>query len=383
MKRILHIASHRGNLGDMINHEGFYALLREVIGDFHVDKLELRDFYFSARHRCCFDLELAKHVNAYDFCVIGGGGYFDVRWTGSATGSTLDFSDDFLDAIHIPVLVNAMGYFEYLACETEETYLKFQRFLENVLSRPNWMITVRNDGSLDRIRKRYGTKIASGILEVPENGLFCPLQPGEAKDIGLSPVIGFCLATSLFTRECCGLDKERFHSIIAELIERLVDEQYHIVLMPHIPDDLETIVRVLSNVSDEAKRKHILVAPYDASTVLARDRMASYYRMCNCMVGMRFHSLVTALNLKIPTIALAGYPQIRDFFDNMNLHDFCVPVRILLNDIDQLHELISQLLAEKEKTVKLQEQTFLTLKARRSQYIKTISDFLCIHKGAR
>lgn len=89
-KHLLHIASFKGNVGDIINHEGFYNKLRSQI-DFDIEQIEIRKFYRNAGE-LNFDSELVKKINEYDGLVIGGGGLFDIRWNDSLTGTTVDMS---------------------------------------------------------------------------------------------------------------------------------------------------------------------------------------------------------------------------------------------------------------------------------------------------
>lgn len=108
---IVHIASHKGNIGDLINHQGFYSLFQNE--KFKITKIELRDFYFSTPNRKLFNCDLADYINTFDLCIFGGGGFFDVQWPESESGTTLNLSSSFLEEITIPVLFNCMGYHEY------------------------------------------------------------------------------------------------------------------------------------------------------------------------------------------------------------------------------------------------------------------------------
>lgn len=102
----MHIASFSGNIGDVINHNGFYTACNIKLDD--VVQLEMRRFYRNAND-LAFDDELAAYINTFDRLIIGGGAYFDIRYAESATGTTLDMKNDFIAKINIPVLVNAMG----------------------------------------------------------------------------------------------------------------------------------------------------------------------------------------------------------------------------------------------------------------------------------
>lgn len=110
-KEILHIASFSGNIGDVINHYGFYKSFN--IDESHIEKIEIRRFYRNCvgADKLNFDERLIDKINSKKVLILGGGGFFDVYWNESLTGTTFDMSQKFLDKIKIPVLVNASSYY--------------------------------------------------------------------------------------------------------------------------------------------------------------------------------------------------------------------------------------------------------------------------------
>lgn len=175
---IIHIASHKGNIGDIFNHAGFYQYLDKILNkEYSIEKVELRDFYYSAKNKKNFDKVFADYINTFDLCIIGGGGFFDAQWENSQTGTTLDFSDNFIDCIKIPVIVNAMGYHEYPDKTNEIIRQKFNHFLNKIVDKRNWLVSVRNDGSFERIEKQYKNIALDKILKVPDNAFFTMLPP--------------------------------------------------------------------------------------------------------------------------------------------------------------------------------------------------------------
>ena len=100
--------------------------------------------------------------------------FFDARWEDSSTGTILDFSEDFIDEIKIPVVVNAMRYNEFFVKTNDIILKKFQNFINKISSNNNWLITVRNDGSLKRLKYRY--KKIEKVIKVPDNAFFTSLS---------------------------------------------------------------------------------------------------------------------------------------------------------------------------------------------------------------
>ena len=53
---IIHIASHKENIGDIFKYAGFYQLLDKIFDKifdkkYTVEKIELRNFYYSAKRK--------------------------------------------------------------------------------------------------------------------------------------------------------------------------------------------------------------------------------------------------------------------------------------------------------------------------------------------
>lgn len=324
--RIIHIATFKGNIGDRINHNGFYKLLNEIFDDIEITQIELRDFYFSAKAQRRFNDEFANQINEFDLCIFGGGGFFDAQWLNSSTGVTLNLSEDFVNKIQIPVLVNAMGYHEYPGITDEAICAKFSRFLSLITSKKNWCITVRNDGSYERLLNRYGYDMVSNIKKVADNGFFCNFK-ADVEPAQDEVTIGMCITNDLFSEEYNkNVDTGVFNKCMSECINSQVSKNRRIVLFPHTPNDVNVISKLFEHIDNEAKRNNIVVAPYDASSDNSVTQLAQYYKKCDCIVGMRFHSLITAINLKIPAVALAGHRQMESLFEDLNISEHCVRV---------------------------------------------------------
>ena len=76
IKKVAHIASFKGNIGDILNHEGFYYSFDDILSNAIIDKFEIRRFYLNASDRLYFDSSFAKKLNSYDLIILGGGGFF-------------------------------------------------------------------------------------------------------------------------------------------------------------------------------------------------------------------------------------------------------------------------------------------------------------------
>lgn len=343
--KIIHIASFKGNVGDIFNHAGFYQLLDKIFDKkYTVEKVELRDFYYTAKNKKFFDKVFANYINTFDICVLGGGGFFDARWEDSSTGTTLDFSEDFIDEIKIPVVVNAMGYNEFPGKTNDIILKKFQNFIDKISSKNNWLITVRNDGSLKRLKYRY--KKIEKVIKVPDNAFFTSLPPlhSNLPRKEKTETIGLCITNDLFSSLYNDkVTTDDLNQLIAKFVNKQAKRNRNFIFFPHIPNDINVINEVLKNIENNVKRNQIIIAPLNAISVSGVYQLANYYKQCDCLIGMRFHSLIMGINLHIPAISLAGHQEIESLFTELNMEKFCLKVNNF--DIDnKLDEIVEVLL---------------------------------------
>lgn len=376
MIRIIHITSFKGNIGDRINHNGFYKLIQDLYGEVKIEQVEMRDFYFSAKNRKRFDCEFAEYINRFDMCVLGGGSFFDAQWENSNTGVSMDLSSEFIDRIKVPVLVNAMGYHEYPDVTNSEICSKFQKFLKLISSRDNWLITVRNDGSYERLISRYGTEIINKTHKVPDNGFFCDFLTD--KEIEKEKItIGMCITNDLFSEEYNkDVTTDIFNKIIANFIDEQSEKNRRIILFPHTPNDIDVISKIFFYLKSETKRNNIVVAPYNANTEESIGILGTYYNSCDCVIGMRFHSLVSAMRLRVPAIALTGHRQIEALFEDLSLLDYRVRVDNI-NFVNSLSDCLERILNNRENICKQYDDMYEDyLEKLYTQYKKKIQVFV-------
>jgi len=235
--KVLHVASFRGNIGDYANHQGFYKKFKKITpADF--TQLEIRKFYKN-RDEMRFDESFVELVNKYDLLILGGGGFFDLKWDYSNTGTTINLSKKIIESIKIPVLVNAMGYHEYGEVK-DENVKKFKNFLEIITKRNNWLVTVRNDGSYERLYKRYGN-LVKNITKVFDNGFY--YLPKEFSKWKLKEEnttwIGMNVTNELFdTKFNNGITAEKLNELMSIFINKVLkdatsNELYEIIKGPN------------------------------------------------------------------------------------------------------------------------------------------------------
>ena len=195
-----------------------------------------------------------------------------------------------------------------------------------------------------------------------------------------SEVVGMCVTNDLFSNFYNNVIKPKeFNIIIANFINKQAQCQRKIIFFPHTPDDINTINEVLQYVDGYTKRNQVMIAPFEAIDIESVYCLSEYYRRCDCIVGMRFHSIIMGINLNIPTIALAGHQQIEALFSELNLSDFCIKVN--KSDIDEkLNVMVGKLLNDKFME-KRYDSVYRKLNAEKLLYLENLKDFIdnCLH----
>ncbi len=376
-KKIVHIASFAGNIGDIINHQGFYNSFN--INESEVEKIEIRRLYnnYKKNDKLFFNDNLLNIINSSKFLILGGGGFFDVYWDDSFTGTTFNMSKQFIDMIKIPVLVNSMGV------HFTEGHLKakdsFRCFLQNITQRDNWLITLRNDGSIQRVKSVYSNEKFEGISSVPDGGfminkLFPKIDslPSNNRRIGMS------ITNELIEPSFIGEENiDSFNQAIIELIYRLISEGYEICFFLHGPQDLYTLEKILLSKSNnvEKMREGIIIAPYFPYGKEGVSDLIKYYNKCSTIIGMRFHSNVVAIAQRLPSIGLAIHEQVLDLYEELGLSEYSVKIGDL-GWADKLYNLIIALSSDsKDETLK-EDVIIEKINKEYLQYINMVSTFM-------
>lgn len=329
--KILHVASFCGNIGDNASHIGLYSLLRRLIGEFSVDRLEIRRFYKNrpAGERLAFDADFVRGANRYDLLIVGGGGFFDYWVEGSETGTTIDISPSNLEALTVPTLFASIGSHPHKEVPPGNVD-KFRRFLMQVAGKPNMRILPRNDGSLPVIRTILGESGLGQIREILDNGFFYE-DAGQPRYPVLRP--GGYVAWNITTDQLAMNSALRAEPAIESYYRELADAIVSIsatsdldhVFVPHIGGDLAAISRLFAYLPDDLVRRRIVVAPYGQGDDAARFAF-NVYRESRVVVGSRFHTNVCSIAQGAETVGLGILGRIKYLYDYFGIADRCVDV---------------------------------------------------------
>ena len=322
-KRILHLASFNGNVGDILNHQGFYKGIKELTGSTPViKKLEIREFY---RGNKKFDQNFTNFVNKFDTLIVGGGNYFELWVDHSPTGTSIMIEPEDFSRIKIPVLFNALGV-DLGQGGSKKNIKKFKLFLDEIFSDPNHAISLRNDGALKNIKSLFGENFSKKFIHTPDAGFFVDFSYKQSKE-------NYCLINLPGDMEEIRYPGGKMHSSesfideFALLLTKLVEQESFdkFILIPHIYKDLESVFNLLKKLPDKIAREKFKVAELNLGEDISRFK--EYYENSSMVFASRFHSNISGLKTNKQIVALENYVQITNLYDELNMKEKLLDVR--------------------------------------------------------
>ncbi len=322
--RVLHLASFRGNIGDLANHAGARHLLGEGLGfTLEFTELEIREFYWKKR---AFDDAFIDYANTFDLMIIGGGNYFELWVEQSATGTSIDITVQRLGRLTVPTVFFALGV-DTGQGYSQQSVQRFSAFINTVLECPHMFVCVRNDGSHLALREVLGDKVAEQILIMPDGGFFADAN-------NLSPAIdsgylGINLAGDMLERRFSrDLSVDGFLREFAMSLQVLMDARIdlHINFMPHIWRDCALVAQLLPHFSDVHLRSRVVIGSLNPTRAGLATFLESY-RNCDLVLGTRFHANVCPMGMMVPTRGLLNYPQVSHLYEELGLQHRLIDIR--------------------------------------------------------
>lgn len=322
--RILHVASFTGNIGDNASHSGFAHLLDGFFPRYDITRLEIRKFYQNYTHadKHRFDADFVAYANRFDLLVIGGGGFLDYWVAGSASGTTIDMEPALLGTLTVPTLITSMGCAPHKAIP-EGNIEKFRAFLDAALANPRIRIGVRNDGSVNAIRRDIGAQYLEHIPEVLDHGFF--YDTAAKPDIlpeGRYVAVNITDDQIRMNSSARGsIDHDRYYGELAATCRFLAEEQgLPLVFVPHIYSDLHAISQLLAKLNDFTIREKISVAPCIQGDAAA-DWLFGIYKHSALVLGTRLHANICSLAMGKSALGLVALDRVKYVYDFCNLQD--------------------------------------------------------------
>lgn len=368
LTRVLHLASFAGNIGDLANHAGARKMMAETLGlEIEVVELEIREFYWKQRY---FDEAFVDYANGFDLLIVGGGNYFELWVDHSATGTSIDLPPDLLARLTVPTLFFALGV-DTGQGYSEKSARNFQAFMETVLARKDMFVCVRNDGSSKALHEVLRESIATRIPVMPDCGFFAG-RIANAIDRPKSNRLGINIAGDMLERRFDrSLDTDGFLGELASALERLLDAspELTIDLMPHIWRDSVLIARLLSIMPDRHLRRRVNVGRLEPTAAGLPDFIERYSQF-DMVLGMRFHANVCPIGMGVPARGLLNYPQVELLYQELDMPDRLIDVRVagfgeqlLAHVLSDLGDLQAQRQLSKQTADRLEQQARKTFSA--------------------
>lgn len=319
---VLHIASFSGNIGDNASHQGLTNVLRTLLPDHKVTRLEIRNFYKNARgpHKKSFDESFVEYINAFDLVIFGGGGYLDYWVEGSATGCTFDIEAPYLERIKVPFLLASLGCVP--GKEVPNGNLeKFFFFLQKIAELDNFQLLLRNDGSLRHIQEKFGSSLAMNFATILDNAFHYSCEssfslPSSRPFVVLNVANDQIRMNGEFS---ANFNPYEYLRGVGALIERFVTvNDLNVCLVPHIPEDFIAINELLNFLPEKITREAILVSPYLVGDSGA-NAVFNIYRQGELTIGNRFHSNVCSVNFGTKSIGISALERVSEMYKSIGL----------------------------------------------------------------
>ncbi|MGJ4950092.1 polysaccharide pyruvyl transferase family protein [Bradyrhizobium sp. HKCCYLS20291] len=330
MISVLHVASFLGNIGDNANHAGFRPWFEQLVGrPVNWLEFEIRDVY---RGYKAFDEKFAEAANRADLVVIGGGNYFELWVEKSPTGTSISVDEDVFASVRTPIFFNALGVDEGQGV-TETTLRRFRAFLSSLLASDQYLVSVRNDGASETLRKFASDLPLERVVLLPDGGFFANYSLGSVvrpPDRGMTIAIN--LAGDMLDRRFPGGSHHDYVGFLAEFADTLaaVDQEtsgLRLVFVPHIFADVRVYADLLLQLPDRLRRERVRIAAYDNGDAAATEAFREYVD-ASIVMGMRFHANVVAIAHRVPTVGLFCYDQIGRLYGELDLAEHVVDVRV-------------------------------------------------------
>ncbi|MBD3196222.1 MAG: hypothetical protein GF317_14285 [Candidatus Lokiarchaeota archaeon] len=347
--KILHLASFRGNWGDVISHQGLYTILDRFYPSYTCTQLEIRKCYsnYQNNDKLVFNKALARHINKkYDLFLVGGGGFLDFWNEDSPTGTDLRFSKEFIETLTTPTLLCSLGCITHRKT-TQLVKDKFTSFLKTILDHPYIDLLLRNDGSTYILRELIGVEIPI----ILDNAFFTPKTSFPSlftkKYITLNIAHDQLLMQNQILHK---INPELFYNELRKILTYiLTTTNYNIVFIPHILSDLTAIKKILNTLPYFDKKTRINIAPCITSKD-GYEIIDSIYTHAEVNFCMRLHSNIISLIRKAPTIGLASLDRIIYLYKSLSLNNYIkVDSSFFHKCINKLNKLHKIHLHKKEK----------------------------------
>ncbi len=330
--KILHVASFNGNIGDIASHKGLEVILGKVGISYDAKKLEIRDFYKNANYenKMEFDKEFVKLANNYELVLFGGGGFLDYWVPESFTGTTIDIDINNLKNIKSKILITSVGSNPHKEIP-EGNYEKFLSFITHCNSSDNITIRFRNDGSVNSLKKDFPSLNITKDNEILDHAFFFKAPNYDIRWLPKSYVTINITEDQIRMINGIGDNDSWYYLELKNLINNLIDKYNKVIFVPHIPSDVNEIMKVISFFDREKISEKIIIAPFIGGEEGA-NFLFSIYQNSALNIVSRYHANVYSLLSNVPTIGLSNLGRVEYLHSQLSNYKSYIDIKPMFSD---------------------------------------------------
>lgn len=401
---LLHLANyHSTNIGNGALIFGTERVIREDLGEDIRFTPEPWDDYTLLRTRR-FDAAFVDRVNRdYDALLVGAAVTLNARKHFSNAGMRFDLPIELWSRFRKPVCFYAISHRVWPAQHYYHLG-QFQKTMDAILQNPRVLFSVRNDDTLTFLEETLGYR-SDRITVIPDPAMYVPtrdcwhpqLVDGKVNLIislnNEDPVYRFGGRGRRAGWKVLGrfVDENRLLAVwnhlpgwrarrrrvltsLAAALDTLAREwDLNVILAPHTFDDYEITHEFLSYCSPRVGYQLAV-----STGVLKVAQAASFYDLyakADVALSMRVHSLVPALGLGTPCVALTSQSRITAFMRNVHLDEYVVDA--FDQDLaDRVCERVRYCLGNRDKVREHLRETRARLRAQSAEYHQRIRRLL-------
>lgn len=240
-------------------------------------------------------------------------------------------------------------------------------------------ITVRESISYNFVKEKLGLPVGQFMdfgYHLKENKAFDPVQYMRKKVATTKPIVGITLRPDRTLTEGGKQNKYlRYIDSFVKLVKYLNNEGYYVCFFAHTlgpsanENDELAIRDVISSLDAKAEYSYIV------DKTLSCEETMMLYSQCKFFIGTRFHSVIFAQNMGIPTIAISyGGNKGDGIMGDLKLNDFVIKMEDVSGD--KIISIFNNLVSSQEKYREILRNHRSEVEKNRNQLITEIKKYV-------
>lgn len=314
---LIHLANfHSTNVGNGALVDGLESTITEDFSTPVVWHREAWDDYtFRLRD---FDESFVAKVNGSDGLIVGGAVTFNGRDYNDRTGTRFELPFALWDTLTKPVVFYGLSY-RHWADQTYHHGDKLKATIEKILSNPNMLLTLRNDGTRAWLKQITGIE-SDAIIDVPDSAVYVRADEGQYPEIlpeKRNVIIAFNDEDASY-RYSTPQSRDRVIAALISTVERLSERfDLNIILCPHYFDDFKMMSAFIDRIKPRLAHQNMIST--GLSRVAHTHQFYGRYKKADLAISMRVHSMSPSIGLGTPMVALTTQDRMNDFMNNIGL----------------------------------------------------------------